>query len=467
MIAGLETGLDLVGTWGDPWHGLIVGNTLALPSSVSRPVPGTSPIGGDCYVVQVPGQPAVTTPPADTALGMTWLNYGLLAGENHCIYGVALGAGSWIYIDGAGAAWLASMTFAVGTGAGAVTFRRFGILPSEGAIVQTAAFSVAGPFTGSSWMVDDIKSSGAGVLVVTYEPEEFWPGASAMATPGYRNVGGAFSLALSGVPPSVEVAAVQLANATQAGGEYVDTRVATHTTIGSLSIKISNVGRHGHSNKLFGYCYVAGVATPVLRSMWADQESYSTPVEVEGTFFVDYTTTGLGSHVYEIKIGAHILQVTGIEDWAGSGRIDRSFTPPSHLSGHMDIFGAVGGYAGFTYEFEGDAAASFQANDSLIFTEAGGTDNYMVWIAGPSNPTMAIWPKRLGNGLFGVCRFQYDFTAAQFGGTHLTGIIGAAGVVVANLSSMDDGAVARGSRHPVTGDVHYQLTADGSNVCWR
>lgn len=455
-------------TFGDPWHGLVVGSTLTLPGGITRSVPGASPVGGDCYVVQVPGQPAVATPPADAALGMTWLNYGLMSGQNHCIYGVALGENSWLYIDAAGAAWLAAMTFNVATGVGSVAFKRFGVFPDDGAgVVQTASFSVSGPFSGSAWQIDDIKSGGDGVLVVAFEPYDVWPGVSGMATAGFRDVGGALELTISGTPPAAIVSAVQLADQSQAGGEYVDTRVTTSVLMGTLSIKTSNVGRNGHSNKLFGYCYSAGVATPVLRSLWSDQESYSSPVDAGG-FLVDYTTSGEAEHVYEIKIGTQVLQITGHTDWAGSGRIDRSYDPPLHLSGHLVFNGVVNGHAGFTYAFDDDAVNSFQAQDSWIFTDAGDTDNYTVWTHGTSDPTMAIWPKRLGNGLYGLCRYQRDLVTNAFGGTHLSGVISPAGVTAANASNLtNDGAEARASRQPVDGSIHYQLTADGSNVCWR
>lgn len=83
--------------FGDPWHGLYRFGRQELPNGSTR-IPATVPSGGDVCEIRVPGQPAVSNELDDTAAGRTWLNYGILAGTNHVLYGKALGDMSWVYV---------------------------------------------------------------------------------------------------------------------------------------------------------------------------------------------------------------------------------------------------------------------------------------------------------------------------------------------------------------------------------
>lgn len=103
-MAGELFPFDEVVRIGDPWHGLVVGGQINLPNGQTRPYVGDAPQGGDAYKIKIPDYPAVTTSATDQALGMQWLNFGILAGRNRVIYGKTL-SGSWFYIDPAGARW--------------------------------------------------------------------------------------------------------------------------------------------------------------------------------------------------------------------------------------------------------------------------------------------------------------------------------------------------------------------------
>ncbi len=468
MIVGFENGVDRLVTFGDPWHGLIRGGALNLPGGKTMAIPGSQPFGGDCYLVNKPGQPSVITTQAEADQGMQWLNYGLMAGRNHCIFGRVLGENRWIYIDNAGTPWLVTLTFNVSVATGAVTFKRFGVFPDPGfGIEQTFNFAMAGPFGGSQWQIDDINSTGAGILVVTHEPNDFWPSTSGMVTPGYRDVGGAFELSISGIPPAAIVSATQLANVSQAAGSPIDTRQISSTVIGTLTIHVSNVGRHGHQGKLVGYCYDAGSAVPVTRSFWTDQTSYSSPSAVQDTTFIDYTVNGSANHTYQIAIGSAVISLSATETWSGSGRVDTQYDPPSNVSGHKTFTSVLSGFGGFNFSFDGDTPVSYQANDGLLFSDAGDTDNYVIPTSGGDGSTVAIWPKRLANGLYGLCRSVFNFNTYVFSETLLTGVLSPIGQISADYSSTDDGASGRGSRHPVSGEISIEFDASNTALCYR
>lgn len=102
---------DQVAKFGDPWHGLYRFGRQELPNGSTR-VPAVVPTGGDCIEIRVPGQPAVSNEADDTAAGRTWLNYGILAGTNHVLYGKALGDMSWVYVAADNICYKATATVA-------------------------------------------------------------------------------------------------------------------------------------------------------------------------------------------------------------------------------------------------------------------------------------------------------------------------------------------------------------------
>jgi len=107
--------------FGHPWHGSWSGSTgkISTPAGGDIDCPGQPPKvraqnlpryvdtahSGDCFKVAVPGLPAVTTTPEEAATGKTWLNYGLISGARHRLFGIELGKDDWIYIAPDGSRW--------------------------------------------------------------------------------------------------------------------------------------------------------------------------------------------------------------------------------------------------------------------------------------------------------------------------------------------------------------------------
>lgn len=144
-------GLDvIVARWGNPWHGLVSGGEL-------NGATWAQPTRGDTYIIQPPGQPAVSTPPAESTLGMEWRNYALLSGYNHQLYGQNIGATAWIYIASDGTAWRVNAASLLNTDhtlssalSVSITLDRFGVFggtpASTSAIVTLADWQqVAAP----------------------------------------------------------------------------------------------------------------------------------------------------------------------------------------------------------------------------------------------------------------------------------------------------------------------------------
>lgn len=154
--------LDEIVRFGDPWHGLFRGGVLELPNGQTRSA-AAPPNWGDCFDVVVPGTPAVTTSPADAAAGMSWLNYGLLAGGRHCFYGVELGPLKWLYVAPDNVVWLASLAW---SGVNAATINLaplFGTAPTQ-SIAVTCAPTLVSPALAVVGEVMDIAQNGRAVV---------------------------------------------------------------------------------------------------------------------------------------------------------------------------------------------------------------------------------------------------------------------------------------------------------------
>lgn len=96
--------------WGYPWHGLATNGVL---DTSSHPI--TQPIGGDTYRQRFPDVMPLALPPAqvaaDAAMGMTWLDYLILSGNQQQIYGsINLGPRGWIYAGADGTRWWVRLT---------------------------------------------------------------------------------------------------------------------------------------------------------------------------------------------------------------------------------------------------------------------------------------------------------------------------------------------------------------------
>lgn len=169
MAAGESFDLDTIERFGDPWHGLFRGGVLELPNSTTRST--TAPDNGENYKIAIPGQAAVTTDTADAADGMTWINYGVAIGKNKILYGKNLGEMNWIWIDGAGAPWLATASEA--SGVLTVSVVNFGEIPGT-TVNHSATVSLTLP-ADNDLRIDDVDSTGRQVALVAYEIAPYIP----------------------------------------------------------------------------------------------------------------------------------------------------------------------------------------------------------------------------------------------------------------------------------------------------
>lgn len=202
MIDGANFDQDEVERFGDPWHGLFRGGVLELPNGTTRAMVA-APGRGDSYKIAIPGQPAVTTSTADAAAGMTWLNYGVMTGENRALYGVDLGALRWIYIDADNTPWLADIN--VYSGNLTVTLKNFGEI--GGPPVSYVSSSVAIDYfpgdsvpTGTLLKIDDINSNGGQVALVADQVPEI----------GLRKIWRMWQVALSGPAATFSISATAI-----------------------------------------------------------------------------------------------------------------------------------------------------------------------------------------------------------------------------------------------------------------
>lgn len=113
---------------GHPWHGQWRSSTgkITTPAGGDIDCPGNPPEAraqslpryvdtahsGDCYKIVVPYMPAIDTTTEEALNGQTWLNYGLISGANHRLYGIELNGDEWIYVAPDRTRWRANFSFA-------------------------------------------------------------------------------------------------------------------------------------------------------------------------------------------------------------------------------------------------------------------------------------------------------------------------------------------------------------------
>lgn len=173
---------DNVPPWGCPWHGLVVGGALQLPTG-SMPWPqAPSPVrdyqASTSLLLKVPDTPEVTRTTeeaaADDAAGREWRNTAMVGGGT--LHGRPLGQNSWIYIDPSSQPWLIHPSFSGGGRPNSVTLTisRFGIL---GAAPEQHTRTIAIPDLGqpldedpqpSAVCLHHVKPDGSGAIFAIY-----------------------------------------------------------------------------------------------------------------------------------------------------------------------------------------------------------------------------------------------------------------------------------------------------------
>ncbi len=207
---GLDLGrpgslLGRITTFGTPWHGLVSGGLLELPNDESMPYPQPGGVQhwetSAAHLVQIPNLPPVqrteSQQTADESAGRQWWDKALLSGGASQLYGVELGAGSWIRVGVPGAHWLVDASALHGktwTPAGVpasvdITLRPFGVFGAASGAPEVISVTVpdlgqnlealsspgtpAGAFDISLFSVH--PQGNAAVFVLHYAVPRAWP----------------------------------------------------------------------------------------------------------------------------------------------------------------------------------------------------------------------------------------------------------------------------------------------------
>lgn len=247
---------------GNPWHGTWTEDGLALPNetvvalayppegnaaaagwglndSTPRWEPEIWPAHGDCYLVRIPDQPAVTTSEAEAAAGKTWLNYALFCGFNHALYDVRIGRDRFVYIDTDGTPWLVKIRPEYNQGwlDAKFEFLRGFVFDWQGAGGETHSVQAATPW---SWwgqsiyniFVLDASETGNAVSFTAYVsgeahmPAIIGPVVISMTLSGTPGV----DLAVSGVTPFSESEDTRVVVSDPPGELYPDMTAGTYSS---------------------------------------------------------------------------------------------------------------------------------------------------------------------------------------------------------------------------------------------
>lgn len=122
---------------GLPYHGVVIGSTLALPGGGSLTYPYSR--AGDTWVlrnaIKANGRAPTSAELADdTAKGRTWQDYAIVAAGRQ-LGPLQLDELQWVYVDPAGTNWLLEVNYSIGGAtltASVFVRRRFGVMPHNG-----------------------------------------------------------------------------------------------------------------------------------------------------------------------------------------------------------------------------------------------------------------------------------------------------------------------------------------------
>ena len=219
---------DSLVKWGSPWHGEMVGATITLPNAQTRTAPGASQYvdGGDFFKVQVPGQPAAITTPAETADGKEWLNYGIISGANHLLYGEILGERAWLYVAPDNSIWLVKVVFPGATAA--ISFTPFGRMGEPVAsVAQTIYITPSWTTIKSLDIIQDITPQGD--KIVWSHRDDSAGSAGRASRQRQTMVDGITLLTISGTPPAAAASWTIEKTETDCLGSTTNTLLTTQT----------------------------------------------------------------------------------------------------------------------------------------------------------------------------------------------------------------------------------------------
>lgn len=474
---------------GHPWHGVWSAATGKITTSgaVEIDLPGVDPSGiivdgtvefppGDAIRVAIPGQPSVTTTAEETAEGKTWLNYGILSGARHRIYGVNLGYRHWIYVAPDKSVWKASLTYSPGYGDVSVDFIRFGdFTPGADTGECTATDSHGSGMTPDGyWMIDDISPDGSTILVSLFfimgDVDSI--GTDSLRS-GARVCSGGIRIDVEGTPPDVSVTATVMALPGDAyelieheiDSAYPSPYSETVTIRALIGLAFDATGG---PCKIYEEMHDEYVVTQ-------DEETYEYYMgdPPEGPFeAVNIQRDLVGSCYYRILFGETIVaeitgscamhgesdsfhdnRLTGAE-WAALQTLSRTWSFGEY-SGSFDE--SIQWFAG---DSEGSPLYSmwsvlqmftFGDDIRIVRTKTGIGDEPLKYF---------VVPCRFGNGLFSVAVVTFEISSSDVLEVVYETVVSAGGVDTDRISA--SGLAGHfATRHPVT----RQITRSATPVC--
>lgn len=110
MIVNEPLGLheyDETQPFGCPYHGLVEGGKLTLPTGekIDYPQPGGVQQAGRTLLIQPTWALGGTASQSQINKGLHWGKYAILGGENAVLHGTALGEGCWLWAEAPGKVW--------------------------------------------------------------------------------------------------------------------------------------------------------------------------------------------------------------------------------------------------------------------------------------------------------------------------------------------------------------------------
>lgn len=179
--------------WGCPWHGLVQGGSLTLPSGAimayPQPAPRTFQSGSAGGTINRPQDtygithrhaalmPSVSNSAEDVTAGRQWRNEAILSGGRYQVHGKLLDG--WVYVDPDGARWLArcaaineqDLRNLAAPLAATVTLSRFGVI---GGAPESYSYPVSLPLDGigkpgnAYLMLDAFRPDGSRAIIVAH-----------------------------------------------------------------------------------------------------------------------------------------------------------------------------------------------------------------------------------------------------------------------------------------------------------
>lgn len=482
------------GKFGHPFHGLwrAADNKIQGAHGVALDLPGVAPAmgdhhdqGGDCYRVQVPGQPAVDTTDDETAAGLTWTNYGLASGYGRRLYGKALGSNAWLYVAPDKSVWGVTISYA--TNAFTLTFKTFGQFGGQ-AVSQVIPCPVTGFDVGGTYRaIEDIWIDGGAVLISCHDWVDYPPYHGAIRQPK-----GVIKIAITGTPPAATAMASVAVSYSQADPPMQQTasrewlrvvwddtvyphRVISQETVTTyppmtqmpvgqtqLAVCTRIAGSVDAKDCVVGAAFDGDgqvVAVKISTETIADITSMATPRQE--SHVIDVSGTGTASTTITFAVGEQTHQLS----------ITSSFT----ASGSTSLDGGGGYSVVGSYQFDGKTgaiSAHYSGVPSATWDEPMRYDCPLVTIGAGvffSLGQIAGQPisvgfdfRRLAQGLFGLTQWQWvygsNIPASEWRHRELISRDGIVARDVTNSGQFD----AYASRHPVTGVVAFS----DQPVCW-